>query len=153
VYTYSLPDIVQFRIPRPGTDDEWGNGIGVRSVTGGRADPCTNSPVVPIGPGAQAVVDYLRSIPTLDVSSTQALTVDGKPAVRFTMTPNGPTESCADLRLWSGPAIYTQNASWSTAAEVTVVDVRDSHIVILVFGDDAWREVAHDVIASFDFSE
>jgi hypothetical protein len=164
-FTYQLPadagivvslsgsDLAQFRIPKPGTADEWGNGIGVRSVTRGRQDPCTDSASVAIGPGPEAVVDYLRSIRALDVSATEAVTVDGKPALRFTMTPTGPTADCADLRLWSGPAIYTQNASWDSTAEVTVVDVGDSHIVILVFGDAAWRATAHQVIDSFDFAE
>jgi hypothetical protein len=164
-FTYQLPagagivvslsgsDLAQFRIPKPGTDNEWGNGIAVRSVTRGRRDPCTDSASIPIGPGPQAVVDYLRAIPTLDVSATEAVTVDGKPAVRFTITPTGPTADCADLRLWSGPAIYTQNAGWDTASELTVVDVGDSHIVVLVFGDAAWRATAHQVIEALDFAE
>jgi hypothetical protein len=146
-----IHDVALLRVPIAGTADQWGNTIGVRSVTGGRENPCVDSQAVDIGPGAQAVVDYLDAISTLDVSPTEALTVDGKPALRFTMTPHGPTDSCADLWLWAAPGSYTQNASWDTSAEITVVDVGDSHIVILVFGDGAWRETAHEVIDSFDF--
>ena len=147
-------DVVQFRVPAPGAVDSYQSGIGVRNVTGGRQDPCTNSPVEPIGPGPQALVDYLRSVPTVHVSATEPVTVDGKPALRFMMTTEGPTADCTDLHLWSGPAVYTQNLGWRIPAEDTVLDVGDDHVVIQVFGDDpAWLGIGRELIGSIDFDE
>lgn len=147
------PTMYQFRIPVAGSATEWGNGIAVRVITGGRADPCSERPITPVpltgGPGA--VLDYLSSVPALGVSDQVTTAVSGLAAVRATIAPLDPTPACPDLWLWAEEGSFTQNASWDTAAEVTVVDVGGDHVVILAFGDDAWQATARTFIDSIRF--
>ena len=144
--------LYQFRVPLPGSGTEFGDGLAVRVIAGGRRDPCAmvSSPLpLPGGPGA--VVDYLKTIPELGVTGEVETTVDGRPAVMAVITPLEPTPDCRDLWLWAEDGSITQNASWDQSAQLTVVDVDGDHIVMLTFGDEAWLPTAQAVIDSISF--
>jgi hypothetical protein len=152
VVTVSEPAFYQFRVPKVGSSD-WGNGIVVRLITGGRADPCSESSAsIPLTGGPAGAFDYLRTAPHLTVSNQEAVTVSGMPAVRASITTaRAPTADCSDLWLWAEEGSFTQNAGWGASAEFTVVDVGGDHVVIMAFGNVDWQNASREFVNSIRF--
>jgi hypothetical protein len=151
----SDPTWFQFRVPNePGASTAFGNSVVVRAVAGGRIDPCSEtSETLPLPGGPQAVINYLKGIPAVDVTAEASTTVDGRPASQAVITTRSATVDCPDLWLWSSEGSFTQNSGWGASARVTVVDVGSDHIVILTVSDPAWYPVADTLIDSIRFSE
>jgi hypothetical protein len=151
VVSVSDPTFYQFRVPKPGTDG-WGNAIIVRLITGGRSDPCSEaSPIVPLTGGPASVVSYLRGSPGLIVGNDVPISVSGMPAARVAIAPKGPTPECSDLWLWAEEGSFTQNASWNSSAELTIVNVAGDHVVIMAIGDTAWQSASRTFVDSIRF--
>lgn len=152
VVSVSDPTFYQFRVPKPGTDS-WGNAIIVRLITGGRADPCSESSgSIPLTGGPTGVIDYLKTVPDLTVANQNAVTVSGLPAVTASITtPRAPTGDCTDLWLWAEEGSFTQNAGWGASSQFTVVDVDGDHVVIMANGNVDWQNASAAFVNSIRF--
>ena len=131
------------------------SGLIIQAIGGGRADPCdgSSSPdVVPIASGPQAVLDYLRTIPGLDVTGDQATTLGGLPAVQAMVETQPAAVSCSDLHPWAsgGP----ESLPAATVLRLVVVDVDGQHLVLTVYGEStnpAWDVLADRLVESIRF--
>lgn len=150
----SDPTWYQFRVPIPGTEN-YGNTIIVRRITGGRADPCSEtSPGRPLPGGPDALIRYLESVPQLVVTEKPATTVGGLTASSATFTATAATAACPDLWLWAEEGSFTQNGSWDTIGKITVVDVGGDHIIFMAntpTSDMSWFATAQEFIDSVKF--
>jgi hypothetical protein len=153
VVSIAEPSWYQFRVPNePGASTAYGNSVIIRLISGGRADPCAaTSEALPLPGGPQAVVDYLKGIPWLDVSAEESTTVDGRPAREVVITSLSPTADCPDLWLWTEQGSFTQNSGWGSSSRLTVVDVDGDHVIILTTDDAAWYPTADALIDSMKF--
>lgn len=150
----------QFRVPVAW--DEYGAGIIVRWVDSGRTDPCTDpSALLPLDPGPQAVVDYLKTVPTVEVRDVTPATLDGRPALRVALHVGEATADCQDVWLWDGVGSISQNGGRNTDWLFWIVDVRDGeivtrpngsiHVVIFTQGGADWLPTAEEFVQSLRF--
>lgn len=152
---YSL----EFRISDSGGAGVSAVGVIVRAFTGGRADPCAPSSAdLPIPAGPDAVIEYLKTIPTVEVSGETPVTVDGRPAVQASVTLGSATADCPDVRPFTADGLSEQteviSALRGVPVRVTAFDVDGEHLVLWTFltgEDQSWYEVADELIASFRF--
>ena len=126
-------------------------GLIVQAIGGGLVDPCDGqSATVPLGPGANTVIQYLRTIPELTITDVSDTTVDGLPARQATVTANAGAD-CPDLWVWGD---QPESFIVGQALRVVVVDVDGELVVVSVFGEPANPELpslADRIISSFDF--
>ncbi len=167
-FTYVLPPDVgwdhgptertyyEFRIP-DSAGDKTAVGVILRAISGGRVDPCAESSeplVLPGGP--QAVIEYLKTVPTVQVTEESSATVDGMTAAQAHVEAGEPTTDCPEVRPFAKDEWQEETEVISDAAHtrVTVVDVGGDHIVIwtyLTVDDTSWYAVADELIATFRF--
>ena len=139
------PNTYQFR--HPSGPDTYDSGVIVRAISGGRADPCSDSPGTRDLAGPDAIVAYFRTVPTMEVSKVTASSVNGHPAKQVNVHFAAATASCPDLWLWAEDGSITQNTERADV-RMTVFDVGQTHIVILTYGPIA---TADAFIASLRF--
>ena len=148
------PTWYQFRVPIPGTE-HWANSIIVRRITGGRADPCSEtSPATLLSGGPDAVIRYLEHIPQLIVTEKPATKISGLTASTATFTPHIKEAACPDLWLWAEEGSFTQNSSWDAIGKITVVDVGGDHVIFMTNSptvDVSWFATAQEFIDSVKF--
>lgn len=127
-------------------------GLIVQAIGGGRVDPCNAaSAVLPLDPGADSVIEYLKSIPQLDITEEGDATVDGLSAREAKVTATAGAD-CPELRVWAeaGEPFITD-----VGIRVVVVDVDGEHIVVTVFGEaenPQLADLADAIIGSFRFA-
>lgn len=141
----------QFRIPRAGVADAYDGGVIVRAVTGGHADPCAEfSSIVPFPAGAQPVMDYLATVPSVTLTNVRAVTIDGRPALQASMHIGVGTAACPDLWLWNGAGSVTQNGGRPTDIDLRVIDIDGRHIAMYTVGALPWS-TGQEIVDSFRF--
>jgi len=163
-FDYTLPtgaDLVvspdsnwyQFRHRNPNGDvPAWDHTISVRSIAGGRQDPCSEtSSTRPLADPA-AFVEYFRSIPTVTVSDVTPATVGGYGAVTVTIAFADPTPACEDVWLWAEDGSITQLGG-REPKRLTLFDVEGHHYVINgPVPSDPWYPVAQAFVSSITFA-
>lgn len=127
-------------------------GLIVQAVDG-LADPCDpESAVLPLDPGADAVIEYLRSIPELAVTGESDATVDGLPAKEVTVTATSGGADCPEPWVWSGAA---ESFIADVVLRLVVVDVDGEHVAATIYGEPEnpeMSELASAIIGSFQFA-
>jgi hypothetical protein len=140
----------QFRIPTG--PDSYTDGVIVREVQGGRTDPCREfSQVQPFAAGPEAVIDYLATVPTIELNDVHEITLDGRPAMQGMVRIGDPTAECQNLWLWNGIGSITQNMSWGIDVPIWVVAVGTSHVAIYTFVPPDRLAVAEEIVGSLRF--
>lgn len=149
----------EFRIPDSGGEGVSAVGVIGRAFTGGRADPCAaSSAALTIPAGPDAVIEYLKTIPTVQVAGETPVTIDGRPAVQALVTLGPATPDCPDVRPFTADGLSEETEVISNLrgvpVRVTAFDIDGDHIVLWTFltvEDQSWYEVADELIASFRF--
>lgn len=97
------PQIYSFRVPIPGQENGFRDGIVVRSTASGlRREPCQQSGgAVDVPTDTQDWVDYITSVEGLQVSEPMRTVVDGRDAVTLDIT-YAADAPCADLFVFEG---------------------------------------------------
>jgi hypothetical protein len=169
-FTYVLPPIdftwdvpisdaayYAFRVPDPSGPGRSGYGVILRAITGGRIDPCAaSSDPLPLPGGPQAVIDYLKTLPSVEVIDETPTTIGGLPAVQAFVETGPATPDCPELRPFAKQD-GVEEAEVITQApgvdiRVTVVDVAGDHVVLWTWSDQPrFYSVADALIASFRF--
>ena len=99
---------------------------------GGLVDPCDHlSNLAPIGAGPQGVIDYLASIPQLEVTSQAPATVDEWPAVQATLVATG-TRRCPDVYPFFE---NTEPVPGDIPLRVVAFEARNEVFLFTVFGE------------------
>ena len=126
-------------------------GLIVQAIDG-LADPCDGeSAVLPLDPGADTVIEYLRSIPELTVTDESDTTVDGIPAKQVTVMATAGGD-CAEPWVWAG-----QREAFLTdlVLRLVVADVDGEHVGMTIYGEPENPELpalADGIIGSFQFA-
>jgi hypothetical protein len=165
-FTYDFPDQVEFdfgpqgenlfevRVPEfaeAGTP----SGLTFERIDGGRADPCDEgSEPVTIGPGAQATLDYLASIPGMQVDGSEPVTIGGIAGLQATVSSDGTT--CDPMWAWSGEGLpaYSE-VPLERERRVIALEVGDDHVFVSTYGEDTnpdWTPLVDELLASVEFS-
>lgn len=169
-FSYHLPDgaglvagqseygFYQFRVPV--AFDQYSDGIVVRSVSGGRTDPCTEgSSTLSLG-DSRAILEYLRTVPNVTLEDVTSLTLDGRPGFEVTFHVGDATADCRDLWLWDGVGSITQNGGWNADWRIWLVDVRAeivsrpcvcASVAIYTGADAEWQPIAESFVQSLRF--
>jgi hypothetical protein len=132
-------------------------GIIIQATGGGRADPCDGtSAALPIAPGPEATMVYLKSIPGVTVIGEQATTVSGLPARHAIVvwTP-GPAD-CAEVWLWANDLESFSGIPPGVILRMLAVDVGSEHVMITTFGEatnTGWDGLVDQFIAGMVFTE
>ena len=127
-------------------------GLIVQAIDG-LADPCDGeSAALPLDPGADAVIEYLRTIPELDVTDESDTTVDGRPAKAIAVTATAGGADCPEPWVWAeaGEPFLTD-----LALRLVVVDVDGEHVVVTIYGEPENPELpslADAIIGSFQIA-
>jgi hypothetical protein len=127
-------------------------GLIVQAIGGGRVDPCDgDSAALPLDPGANSVIQYLRTIAGMTVTEVSDTTVDGLPARQATVTAKSGGADCPDLWAW-----VEQQEPFITdlVLRLVVVDVDGEHVAVTIFGEPENPELpslAGAIIGSLDF--
>jgi hypothetical protein len=124
----------------------------VQAVGGGRSNPCdAASAVVPLEPGADAVFDYLATIPQLTITDLSDATLDGRPARQATVTSGERPAACPELYVWSDSA---ESFITGTELRLVVADVDGENVVVTIYGESGnpqWPAMADEFLASMRF--
>jgi hypothetical protein len=165
-FTYVLPAGVEFdlgannstyyeiRVPEL-ADAGHPGGVIVQAIGSGRTDPCDSaSGELPIAAGAQAVIDYLKTVPDLTVTDESVATVGDLPAVQARVTAGTDVPTCEDIWPWMEDTEAFTAIPRDLVVRMVAVDVGGSHVVFTIFGEDgnpSWGELADQLIDSFRF--
>src|SRR5688500_4134240 len=129
-------------------------GMIVPAIGGGRVGPCDEeSARLPIVSGAQAVIDYLATVPDLTVTAEAAATVGDLPAVQARVRATTAAPTCQTIWPWVEATEAFTDIPRGTVARIVAVDA-GQHIVFTIFGEDenpGWTEMAEELIDSFRF--
>jgi signal transduction histidine kinase len=141
-------------------------GITVWAVGDVLEDHCSPKPdtaVVPRKPGVDGLLEYLRSIPHLNVKDVGAVAIDARPAFKVELSVQGGVTGCADpdasMFLWRdtsprGEGTVIQVPTTGRVA-LTVLDVDDATIALEVWRGgndlDPWLPTADGIIESIRF--
>ena len=131
------------------------SGVIVQAIGAGKADPCdAASEPLEIDPGAQSVIDYLKTIPDLAVTDEAPTTVGGLPAVQATVAGAGDTLACDGIYAWVEETEPFSAVPLDGPRRLVAVDVGSEHVVLTVFGEDGnsiWPAMASQLIDSITF--
>jgi hypothetical protein len=128
--------------------------IAVRLVRSGHINPCSPSEgtrQLAVGPGA--IIEYLRSIPGLDVSEATETTVDGRAALSVDVVAN-PEVGCPEISLWpDAPLPFTTMVPPGHTTRMIATDVDGANVVVVIVAEDlaAWLPTATEFVESLDF--
>ena len=154
VFDYGATEATYWEVRVPAYNDA-GNpgGLIVQAIGGGRVDPCDGeSATLPLDPGPDSVIEYLKTIPELTVTDESDTTVDGRPARQATVTATAGGADCPGLWVWveEGESFITD-----VALRLVAVDVDGEQIVVTIFGEEENPELpdlADAIIGSFRFA-
>jgi hypothetical protein len=142
----------QFRVPDPIVADQYDAGLIVRAVTGGHADPCAEfSTIVDFPAGAQPVMDYLATVPSVTLTDVRPVTIDGRPALEASMHIGAATAGCPNIWLWNGAGSVTENGGRPADIDMRVIDIDGRHIAIYTVAGASWWPTAQRLVDSFRF--
>ena len=130
-------------------------GLIIQVIGGGRIDPCaaTSSPLH-IGWTPQGVIDYLKTVPGLEVSDQGTAAVGPLPAFQARVRADTETSTCPEVWPWVEDTEAFSAIPRGEGVRVLAVIVADEHIVLTVFGEDhspSWRAMAAEFIRSIRF--
>lgn len=127
-------------------------GVILQAVGAGRTDPCDfGSEALPIAAGPQAIIDYLKTVPEMEVTGESETTVDGLPAVQASVMAGPGTSDCPNIWAWVED---TESFPQEVPLRVIAVDVGYEHLVFSIFGEadnPDWPAMADELIDSFSF--
>jgi hypothetical protein len=154
-FDYGTRDATYFEIRIPAAwEAGHGAGVIVQAIGGGRVDPCDpESPYLPISPGPQAVIDYLKTVPDMTVADESAASVGDLPAFQARVTAGTETPTCQEIWPWVAATEAFTDIPRQIVVRIVAVDVGE-HVVFTVFGEDTnpgWAEMAEELIDSFRF--
>lgn len=154
VFAYGTTEATYWEVRVPAYNDAGSpGGLIVQAIGGGRVDPCDGqSATLPLEPGSDSVIEYLKTIPELTVTDGPDTTVDGRPARQATVTAIAGGADCTGLWVWAeeGESFITD-----VALRLVAVDVDGEHIVVTIFGEQENPELpdlADAIIGSFRFA-
>jgi len=127
-------------------------GVILQAIGSGLVDPCDKlSNYVPIEARPQAVIDYLKTVPGVEVAEESETRVGDLPAVQASVVVGPGTPKCLETWPW---AEQTESIPQEIPLRMVAVDVGNEHFVFSVFGEadnPGWRETADELIDSFRF--
>lgn len=127
-------------------------GVILQAIGGGRTDPCdAASSQMPIAAAPQAVIDYLKTVPGLEVTNESPTTVGALPAVEAMVVARPETPGCVNIWPWEED---TESIPREVPLRITAVDVGGEHMVFSVFGDSdnpGWTQLVDELIDSVRF--
>ena len=132
--------------------ETWDHALVIRTVSGGRLDPCgvSGSGPKPLA-DPQAFIDYFRTIPTVSVSDVSSVSIDGHPGLGATLEFGPATTDCSDVWLWYEDGSVTQNGN-RQPVRVTIVDVDGHHYALLTaLPDSPLYEASQELVQSIRF--
>ena len=132
-FDYGTTNATWFEIRVPAfADAGHPGGVILQMIQSGLEDPCDGlSKTVPIEAGAQAVIDYLKTIPQIELTDETAVAVGELPAVQATVTATT-TTACPEV--W--PFLErTEPIPGDMPLRIVAFDVGDQHLVFTVFGE------------------
>ena len=152
VFDYGATQETYWEVRAPAYNNGGHPGGLIVQAIDGLVDPCDiESATLPIDPGADAVIEYLRTIPELAVTDETDTTVDGRPAKQVTVTATSGGADCADPWVWAEtPEAFIAGM----ALRLIVVDVDGQHVVVTIYGEPENPELpslADGIIGSFSF--
>jgi hypothetical protein len=153
VFDYGATEATYWEVRVPAYNDGGHPGGLIVQAIGGLVDPCdAESAALPLDPGADSVIEYLRSIPELAVTDESDTTVDGLPAKQVTVTATAGGADCPEPLVWADAreAFITD-----LVLRLVVVDVDGEHVVVTIYGEPENPEMpalADAIIGSFDFA-
>jgi hypothetical protein len=153
VFDYGATEERYWEVRVPAYNDGGHPGGLIVQAIDGLVDPCDGeSAVLPLDPGADSVIEYLRSIPELAVTDESDTTVDGRPAKQVTVTATAGGADCPEPWVWAETA---EPFLSGLVLRLVVVDVDGEHVVMTVYGEPENPELpalADGIIGSFDFA-
>jgi hypothetical protein len=147
----------EIRVPDSGGSGQSAWFLFIQAVEAGLAEPCSpTSDPAPLEGGAEGVLDYLDSIPGVEITAPTPLELDGFPAVSATIELAPSSKACEELWLWASdaeplPDVFQESG---TFGRVMAIDVDGEPILISTWAtsrSDEWIPQADALIASVDF--
>lgn len=142
----------QFRRQNALDAETWDLALAIRTVSGGRLDPCGES-----ANGSrqladpQAFIDYFGTIPTVSVSDVASVTVDGHPGRAATLTFGPATAACPDVWLWYEDGSVTRNGQ-RQPVRIAIVDVDGHHYALVTpLPDSPLYAASQELVQSIRF--
>lgn len=152
VFDYGATEERYWEVRPPAYNDGGHPGGLIVEAIDGLIDPCDGeSAAVPLDPGADAVIEYLQTIPALAVTDESDTTVDGRPAKQVTVTATAGGD-CPEPWVWAG-----QQEAFITdlVLRLVVMDVDGEHVAVTIYGEPENPELpslADGIIGSFNFA-
>jgi hypothetical protein len=133
------------------------SGIITQAIGGKRSDPCdAQSAELPIAAGPQAVIDYLRTVPGIEVTDETATSIAGLDAVQATVVGSGESSGCdGETYAWAESTEPFSAVPLEVPRRVIAVDVAGEHLVFTVYGEDGnpvWTPLADEILGSLEFT-
>ena len=145
----------------PSSSATHGSAVGVilRAIEGGRVDPCAaSSQPLPLSGGPQGVIDYLKTVPRVEITEENTATIDGIPAVQALVETGPASPDCRALRPFAKQARAEEDEIITEAApevliRITAFDIGDDHIIVIWTWAETpeWFAVADELIDSLRF--
>jgi hypothetical protein len=149
--TDDSPNVVVFRVKGA---IGYPQGINLRIVDAGHLDTCLPSAGTRRLQGADAVLDYLRSVPGLTATDAGETTVDGRPAASVDLVIE-PGPACPDIYLWPDPdrPKFDELVPPGPSTRMTAFEVDGATVVIVTWAEDleAWLPTADQFVESLHF--
>lgn len=153
VFDFGTSGASYWEVRAPAYNDAGAPGGLIVQAVEGLVDPCDGqSATLPLDPGADSVVEYLRAIPELTVTGESDTTVDGRPAKQVTVTATAGGASCPEPWVWAGAA---EPFIADVVLRLVVLDVDGEHVAVTIYGEPANPELpalADAIIGSFQFA-
>jgi hypothetical protein len=153
VFDSGTTDASYWEVRAPAYNDAGAPGGLIVQAIDGLVDPCDGqSAALPLDPGADSVVEYLRSIPELTVTDESDTTVDGRSAKQVTVTATAGGASCPEPWVWAGAA---EPFIADLALRLVILDVDGIHVAVTIYGEPENPELpalADAIIGSFQFA-
>lgn len=146
----------EFRVPDSGGEGQSAWFLIVQAVEGGRVDRCSpTSAPLPLD-SARAAIDYLATVPTIEIVDDVPSVLGGIPAVTAEVRLTPGTPKCRELWLWAPEAEPVPDAfrDPDRYARVTALEVDGEIVVVTTYAierADEWLPIVDELIASFEF--
>jgi hypothetical protein len=128
------PTWYQFRHPNP-NGQGYDKGIVVRTIDGGREDPCDpNSAAMPMA-DPQAFVEYFRTVPTMQLRDEGTFSVDGHPGIEVSVAWSDPTPECPNVWLWPVEESIT-DLGGRTTSRLSIAAIDGTYVLFNTFPAD-----------------
>lgn len=156
-FDYGQVNATYFEVRVPEFNDAGhAGGIIIQAIGDGRADPCDGaSAALPIAPGPNATIEYLKTIPELTVTNEGDASISGLPAREATVVAAPETIGCPDLWLWVEETESFGSIPRGMVLRMRAVDVGGEHVVLTIYGEAenaGWKDLADQFIASMEFA-